>query len=98
MAPYNELEFGRLLLSLQNIRTKDEKIVKIEQTKKFDLRIGCLKGLFCLFFSLGLAVNNCQLLPEISVIFLLWLNLLKCPVNTRLLPHVKAHIIEYKPL
>ena len=32
-----------------------------------------------LFFSLGLAVNNGQLRPEISVIFWLCLNLLKVP-------------------
>ena len=74
------------------------KIVKVEQTEIFDLRIGCLTCVVCLFFSLGLAVNIGQLLPQVYVIFLLCLNLLKCPVNTRLLPNVEAHIIEYKPL
>ena len=29
---------------------------------------------------------------------LLCLNLLKCPINTKLLPYVLAHIIEYNPL
>jgi hypothetical protein len=29
---------------MQNIRPLDEKIVKVEKTKKFDLGIGCLKG------------------------------------------------------
>ena len=83
---------------MQNIRPSDENIVKDEQTENVDLRIGRLNSVFCLFFSLGIAVNNGQLLSEISVIFLLCLNLLKCPINTRLLPHVEAHIIEYKPL
>ena len=98
LAPCNELEFSRSLLSKQNIRPIDEKIVKDEQTENVDLRIGCLNSVFCLFFSLGLAVNNGQFLLEISVIFLVFLNLLKCPINTRLLPHVEDHIIEYKPL
>jgi hypothetical protein len=83
---------------MQNIRPSDGNIVKVEQTDNFDLRIGCLKRVFCLFFSLGLAVNNGQLLREISVIFFVVPESTKMSNNTRLLPHVEAHIIEYKPL
>ena len=74
------------------------KKIKVEQTESFDLTNGRLNSVFCLFFSMGFAVKNCQLLPEISVIFLLCLNLLKCPVNTKLLPYVLAQISEYNHL
>ena len=47
-----------------------------------------------LFVFLGLDVNNGQLLPDIYVIFVLCLNQLKCPINTRLLPHVEAPVIN----
>ena len=66
--------------------------------KNFDLRIGRLKSVFCLFFSMGCAVKNGQLLPEKSVIFTIVMNLLKCPINTKLLPYVLTHILKYKPL
>jgi hypothetical protein len=80
---------------MQNIIPQDEKIVKVEQIEYFDLRIGSLNGVFCLFFFLGHTVNNDQLLPDISVIFVLRLNLLKCPINSGLFPRVLAHILEY---
>jgi hypothetical protein len=90
LASYNELEFSRPLLSIQNIRQLYEEIVKVEQTDNFDMCI-----LFV--FLLGLAVNNGQLLREIYVIFLLCLNLLKCPTNTRLLPHFEARELNKNP-
>jgi hypothetical protein len=58
------------------------------------LRTGFLNSVFCVFFSLGLPVKNGQLHTEIFLIFLSCLNLLKCPINKKLLPRVKAHISE----
>ena len=51
-----------------------EIILKVEQTDNFDLRIGRLNSVFCLFFCLGLAFKNSQLLPKISVIVVLCLS------------------------
>jgi hypothetical protein len=78
--------------------TTYEKILKVEETDNFDLRIGWLNNVFCLFFSMGRAVKNDQLIPEISVIFCMCLNLLKCPINTKHLPYVMLYIAEYNPL
>ena len=44
------------------------KKIKVEQTESFDLTNGRLNSVFCLIFSMGFVVKNCQLLPEISVI------------------------------
>ena len=97
MAPYNGLAFSTPLLSMYNISPKDEIILK-EQTENFDMRIGHFKSIFCLFFSMGRAVKSGQLLPEISVIVTMCMNLLKCPINTKLLHYVLTHIIEYNPI